>query len=85
MINNQEDDVPPNQVFQVLSQFSPDKGTPQEIRAKWLQLSLEKDPSSNVRPETSVTPNMDGPEARSVSRKRAMNSYHELFCRRLVF
>jgi len=81
-LTSEDDDVPPNQVFQVLSQFSPDKGTPQEIRAKWLQLSLEKDPSSNVRPETSVTPNMDGPEARSVSRKRAMNSYHELFCRR---
>ncbi|KXJ23903.1 histone-lysine N-methyltransferase EZH2 [Exaiptasia diaphana] len=69
----------PNEVFQTIVNMFPEKSwTEADIKARYFD---EASRNKGLLPPE-CTPNIDSPEAQSVSREQSLHSFHMLFCRR---
>jgi histone-lysine N-methyltransferase EZH2 len=69
--------IPSNEVFEAIAESFPEMGNASKLCEKFVELSEARHAVSKE-----VTPNIDGPEASSLTREQTIHSFNTLFCRR---
>ena len=80
IINKRKKDlqyIPPNEVFNAISENFPEMGNANKLCEKYVELSEARNAASKE-----VTPNIDGADATSLTREQTIHSFNTLFCRR---
>lgn len=73
---------PSDQVFELIADTFPAKSNSSELKERYKDLKEARERIKGRETTLECTPNIDGPNAKSVLRDQTMHSFHTLFCRR---